>query len=115
MDALEPERKEGPLSIAGNPAKPLEPSKKHQMQSQANKLAPAYKYVEPVRNQSDREALQGVQCKQCEKFYGAVHMQNAGELVKNRCNHHDMSRHRYRHVPPETPEGFWNLGFDTDP
>jgi splicing factor 4 len=32
-----------------------------------------------------------------------------------RCEHHDgVSRHRYRYAPPLTPEGFWNIGFESE-
>ncbi|KAE8718737.1 hypothetical protein F3Y22_tig00109992pilonHSYRG00051 [Hibiscus syriacus] len=32
-----------------------------------------------------------------------------------RCEHHDgVSRHRYKYVPPMTPEGFWNIGFESE-
>lgn len=26
----------------------------------------------------------------------------------------DVSRHRYKHKPPGTPEGFWDMGFPGD-
>eukprot|EP00268_Persea_americana_P047762 TRINITY_DN50025_c0_g1_i1.p1 TRINITY_DN50025_c0_g1~~TRINITY_DN50025_c0_g1_i1.p1 ORF type:complete len:483 (+),score=139.71 TRINITY_DN50025_c0_g1_i1:128-1576(+) len=79
----------------------------------------SFKYVEPVRKKAERENLKGVECKQCKKFYDAV-LPNEGENNdKNNCNirceHHDgVSRHRYRYVPPMTPDGFWNIGFDSD-
>uniref|UniRef100_A0A803L196 DNA endonuclease activator Ctp1 C-terminal domain-containing protein n=2 Tax=Chenopodium quinoa TaxID=63459 RepID=A0A803L196_CHEQI len=77
-----------------------------------------FKYVEPVRKKAERENLNGIECKQCKKFYDAV-LSNAkdGEVdgQKFRCEHHDgVSRHRYRYAPPLTPEGFWNIGFDTE-
>ncbi|GLT60770.1 hypothetical protein SLA2020_335220 [Shorea laevis] len=38
-----------------------------------------------------------------------------GNLQNFRCEHHDgVSGHRYRYVPPLTPEGFWNIGFDSE-
>eukprot|EP01018_Ginkgo_biloba_P032913 Gb_33421 [translate_table: standard] len=74
-----------------------------------------YKYIEPVRKKADREALKGVECKQCKKFYDAVLAEDAEGVSTIRCEHHDeVSRHRYRYVPPATPEGFWNIGFDSD-
>lgn len=79
-----------------------------------------FKYVEPVRKKAERQDLNGVECKQCKKFYDAVLpdvVSKNGEVSKQnfRCEHHDgVSRHRYRYVPPMTPEGFWNIGFDSE-
>ncbi|XP_008461271.2 protein gamma response 1 isoform X1 [Cucumis melo] len=78
------------------------------------------KFVEPVRKKADRQNLKGIECKQCKKFYDAV-LPNDGNEETNgdkpclRCEHHDgVSRHRYRYVPPMTPEGFWNIGFESE-
>jgi splicing factor 4 len=79
-----------------------------------------FKYVEPVRKKADREKLKGVECKQCKKFYDAVLPNDGGRDTNGdqrnfRCEHHDgVSRHRYRYVPPLTPEGFWNIGFESE-
>ncbi|KAL5705863.1 hypothetical protein ACHQM5_024100 [Ranunculus cassubicifolius] len=76
-----------------------------------------FKYVEPVRKKSDRDNLKGFECKQCQKFYDAVLPENSknGETGTFRCEHHDgVSRHRYKYVPPMTPEGFWNIGFESE-
>ncbi|KAF3781844.1 gamma response 1 protein [Nymphaea thermarum] len=75
-----------------------------------------FKYVEPVRRKGDREFLKGFECKQCKKFYDAL-QQDGGIDSSNKiqCEHHDgVSRHRYRYLPPSTPDGFWNIGFDSD-
>ncbi|CAK9154890.1 unnamed protein product [Ilex paraguariensis] len=78
-----------------------------------------FKYVEPVRKKSDRENLKGIECKQCKKFYDAVLPDGGKDIDGNkqnlRCEHHDgVSRHRYRYAPPLTPEGFWNIGFESE-
>ncbi|KAI3444979.1 hypothetical protein Pfo_001644 [Paulownia fortunei] len=78
-----------------------------------------FKYVEPVRKKSERESLKGIECKQCKKFYDAVlpgEGKNSNSDKQNiRCEHHDgVSRHRYRYAPPLTPEGFWNIGFESE-
>ncbi|KAJ6385342.1 hypothetical protein OIU77_028505 [Salix suchowensis] len=79
-----------------------------------------FKYVEPVRKKAERQNLKGVECKQCKKFYDAVLPNNGGKSADGykqnvRCEHHDgVSRHRYRYVPPMTPEGFWNIGFESE-
>ncbi|OEL27649.1 Protein gamma response 1 [Dichanthelium oligosanthes] len=79
-----------------------------------------FKYRESVRKKADRENLKGVECKQCKKFYDAVlpdggaNGDGAGS-TSLRCEHHDgVSRHRYRYAPPMTPEGFWNIGFESE-
>ncbi|OVA18147.1 DNA repair protein Sae2/CtIP [Macleaya cordata] len=81
-----------------------------------------FKYVEPVRKKAERENLKGIECSQCKKFYDAV-LPDGGKNNDNnnnnnsnfRCEHHDgVSRHRYRFLPPSTPEGFWNIGFDSE-
>ncbi|CAI9103131.1 OLC1v1001572C1 [Oldenlandia corymbosa var. corymbosa] len=78
-----------------------------------------FKYVEPVRKKSARENLKGIECKQCKKFYDAVLPNESKDADGNaqnlRCEHHDgVSRHRYRYAPPLTPEGFWNIGFESE-
>uniref|UniRef100_A0A1D1YKX0 Protein gamma response 1 n=1 Tax=Anthurium amnicola TaxID=1678845 RepID=A0A1D1YKX0_9ARAE len=82
-----------------------------------------FKYVEPVRKKAERENLKGVECNQCKKFYDAVlpndrgkdRKGRSGDLCEVRCEHHEgVSRHRYRYIPPMTPEGFWNIGFDSE-
>lgn len=80
----------------------------------------SFKYIEPVRKKAERENLKGVECKQCRKFYDAVLPNADGKDPDSnkqnfRCEHHDgVSRHRYRYVPPMTPEGFWNIGFESE-
>lgn len=76
-----------------------------------------FKYVEPVRKKTERENLRGVECKQCKKFYDAVLPDDGTDNGQKtmRCEHHDgVSRHRYRFAPPMTPEGFWNIGFESE-
>ncbi|KAM0908287.1 hypothetical protein ACQ4PT_015554 [Festuca glaucescens] len=79
-----------------------------------------FKYTEPVRKKADRENLKGVECKQCKKFYDAVLPDgrvnsNGMDSTSMRCEHHDgVSRHRYRYAPPSTPDGFWNIGFESE-
>ncbi|KAL7238233.1 hypothetical protein ACSBR2_004353 [Camellia fascicularis] len=80
-----------------------------------------FKYVEPTRKKAERENLKGIECKQCRKFYDAVLPDGSGDKDAEgnkkqlRCEHHDgVSRHRYRYAPPLTPEGFWNIGFESE-
>ncbi|XP_054811792.1 protein gamma response 1 isoform X1 [Prosopis cineraria] len=84
----------------------------------ANKKS--FKYIEPVRKKAEREKLKGIECKQCKKFYDAVLSSEEGKDPDSskqnfRCEHLDgVSRHRYRYAPPMTPEGFWNIGFESE-
>ncbi|GAB4828104.1 hypothetical protein Ancab_035019 [Ancistrocladus abbreviatus] len=97
-----------------------EPSPKKQQLQVPRPDPRGFKYVEPVRKKTERENLKGVECKQCKKFYDAVlpdgrDRDAEGSKGKIRCEHHDgVSRHRYRYVPASTPEGFWNIGFDSE-
>ncbi|KAL4193390.1 hypothetical protein AMTRI_Chr06g176650 [Amborella trichopoda] len=88
----------------------LEPKKNSS--TTTRELNRGYKYVEPVRKKEEREALKGAECNQCKKFYDAILPNGNSDIV--RCEHRDVgSRHRYRYAPPSTPEGFWNIGFDS--
>ncbi|GKV43398.1 hypothetical protein SLEP1_g50690 [Rubroshorea leprosula] len=78
-----------------------------------------FKYVEPIRKKSERENLKGFECNQCKKFYDAVlddgSRNNDSNKHNIRCEHHQgVSRHRYKYNPPLTPEGFWNIGFESE-
>lgn len=93
--------------------------KKKEMQPPTRSGATGFKYIEPVRKKSERENLKGVECLQCKKFYDAVlpgdDKESNGNRQNLRCEHHDgVSRHRYRYAPPLTPEGFWNIGFESE-
>ncbi|PKA62896.1 Protein gamma response 1 [Apostasia shenzhenica] len=90
-------------------------SKKHSV-FVSGKAEKGFRFVETVRRKAERENLVGVECQQCRKFYDAV-LPDGGkdDDGSTRCEHHDgVSRHRYRFAPPSTPEGFWNIGFDSD-
>ncbi|KAF5198583.1 gamma response [Thalictrum thalictroides] len=97
----------------------VEPSPQKQQISITRTGDRGFKYVEPVRKKSDRENLKGFECKQCKKFYDAV-IPDKGKNADNNntnfcCEHHEgVSRHRFKYVPPSTPEGFWNIGFESE-
>lgn len=99
---------------------PSMPAPKQQSSISVQPPKKDFKYRESVRKKADRENLKGVECKQCKKFYDAVlpdgraNGDGAGS-TSLRCEHHDgVSRHRYRYAPPLTPEGFWNIGFESE-
>ena len=70
-------------------------------------------FHEVVRNKAARAKMDAVTCAQCSGFFDA-----AGGVLSpdtaQRC-HHDHSRHRIASKvtrQPETPESFWQIGFD---
>nr|CAB3470866.1 unnamed protein product [Digitaria exilis] len=105
---------QGPKNI------PSMPAPKQQSTISVHPPKKDFKYRESVRKKADRENLKGVECKQCKKFYDAVLPDGRanGDCAGStslRCEHHDgVSRHRYRYAPPLTPEGFWNIGFESE-
>ncbi|XP_073140045.1 protein gamma response 1 isoform X2 [Henckelia pumila] len=97
----------------------VDPEPRRRQMPPSTRGTSGFKYIEPVRKKSDRESLKGMECKQCKKFYDAIlpnGKENADGNWKNmRCEHHnEVSRHRYRYEPPSTPEGFWNIGFESE-
>ncbi|KAK3409139.1 hypothetical protein EUGRSUZ_J01260 [Eucalyptus grandis] len=98
----------------------VDPCPKKQQVAAPSAGKQSFKYVEPVRRKAERENLKGVECRQCKKFYDAVLPDDESKDNDNnkrnlRCEHHDgVSRHRYKYVPPMTPEGFWNIGFESE-
>ncbi|KAK9825186.1 hypothetical protein WJX81_004947 [Elliptochloris bilobata] len=96
--------------------------------------SPGYKYREVVRNRAERAELPGYECPDCKRFYDALQTWGAAPLPPPICGHaapgttgaaaaahaqrevmrHAGSRHRYRHTPPDTPPGFWKVGFPGD-
>ncbi|XP_035386312.1 DNA endonuclease RBBP8 isoform X1 [Electrophorus electricus] len=61
--------------------------------------------VEVVRKKNERRKLQGHTCKECEIYYAGL---PAAERKKKLSS---CSRHRFRYIPPATPENFWEVGF----
>ncbi|CAN4110404.1 unnamed protein product [Withania somnifera] len=93
--------------------------KKQDMLPPTRSDATGFKYIEPVRKKAEQENLKRVECLQCKKFYDAVLPGEDKDSSSNRqnlrCEHHDeVSRHRYKYAPPLTPEGFWNIGFESE-
>ncbi|KAG9154343.1 hypothetical protein Leryth_000789 [Lithospermum erythrorhizon] len=92
-------------------------SKKEKLASPRTGVS-GFKFVEPVRKKDERDKLKGIECKQCKKFYDVVlpnEGNGSGGINNVRCEHHNgVSRHRYRYEPPSTPDGFWNIGFESE-
>ncbi|XP_074843393.1 DNA endonuclease RBBP8 [Carettochelys insculpta] len=64
-----------------------------------------FPHVEVVRKREERRKLLGHTCKECEIYYADV---PEGEREKKLAA---CSRHRFRYIPPSTPENFWEVGF----
>lgn len=64
-----------------------------------------FPHVEVVRNKQERRKLHGHTCKECEVYYADLPEE---ERLKKLAN---CSRHRFRYIPPNTPEHFWEVGF----
>ncbi|XP_067888254.1 DNA endonuclease RBBP8 isoform X2 [Heterodontus francisci] len=64
-----------------------------------------FPHVEVVRNKEERRKMQGHTCKECEVYYADLPEE---EKLKKLAN---CSRHRFRYIPPNTPENFWEVGF----
>jgi len=71
---------------------------------------PVYKYNESVRGKKERAKLQGYSCDHCKAFIDCVCDAPGGELIDRKALI-NLSRHRCRFPPDQTPEGFWNLSF----
>ncbi|XP_036420603.1 DNA endonuclease RBBP8 [Colossoma macropomum] len=61
--------------------------------------------VEVVRKKHERRKLQGHTCKECEIYYADL------PEAERRKKLSSCSRHRFRYLPPSTPENFWEVGF----
>uniref|UniRef100_UPI00398EB8FC DNA endonuclease RBBP8 isoform X1 n=2 Tax=Pristiophorus japonicus TaxID=55135 RepID=UPI00398EB8FC len=64
-----------------------------------------FPHVEVVRNKEERRKMHGHTCKECEVYYADLPEE---ERLKKLAN---CSRHRFRYIPPNTPENFWEVGF----
>ena len=80
-------------------------TEKAQLKPMDDKCSSSIKYNEIVRGKENRQKLHGTACACCSNYYRAV---NGGVTVDQ---DHATSRHRFTHVPPSTPPGFWDLGF----
>ncbi|XP_069813805.1 DNA endonuclease RBBP8 isoform X2 [Dendropsophus ebraccatus] len=64
-----------------------------------------YPHIEVVRNKEDRKKLLGHTCKECELYYADLPEEERAKKLSA------CSRHRFRYIPPSTPENFWEVGF----
>ncbi|XP_026110773.1 DNA endonuclease RBBP8 [Carassius auratus] len=61
--------------------------------------------VDVVRKKDERRKLKGHYCKECENYYADLPEEERQKKLSS------CSRHRYRYIPPSTPENFWEVGF----
>ncbi|XP_051537973.1 DNA endonuclease RBBP8 [Myxocyprinus asiaticus] len=61
--------------------------------------------VDVVRKKDERRKLKGHYCKECEIYYADLPEEERQNKLSS------CSRHRYRYIPPSTPENFWEVGF----
>lgn len=74
----------------------------------------AFKYVETIRKKSERDKMHGKSCPCCSSYYEAIKEDAcvAAERENNDAGHANaISRHRFLHLPPSTPPGYWDVGF----
>ncbi|KAI5624130.1 DNA endonuclease RBBP8 [Silurus asotus] len=62
-------------------------------------------HVVVVRKKAERRKLHGHTCKECEIYYADLPEDERRKKLSS------CSRHRYRYIPPSTPENFWDVGF----
>ncbi|NXD93580.1 CTIP endonuclease, partial [Chaetorhynchus papuensis] len=61
--------------------------------------------IEVVRKKEERRKLLGHTCKECEIYYADIPEEEREKKLAS------CSRHRFRYIPPSTPENFWEVGF----
>ncbi|XP_075388825.1 DNA endonuclease RBBP8 [Tenrec ecaudatus] len=64
-----------------------------------------FPHIEVVRKKEDRKKLLGHTCKECEIYYADMPAEEREKKLST------CSRHRFRYIPPNTPENFWEIGF----
>ncbi|KAI1889400.1 hypothetical protein AGOR_G00179470 [Albula goreensis] len=65
----------------------------------------SYAHVAVVRGKEERRKLKGHTCKECEIYYADLPEAERQKKLSA------CSRHRFRYIPPSTPENFWEVGF----
>ncbi|NXO94230.1 CTIP endonuclease, partial [Certhia brachydactyla] len=64
-----------------------------------------FPHIEVIRKKEERRKLLGHTCKECEIYYADIPEEEREKKLAS------CSRHRFRHIPPNTPENFWEVGF----
>ncbi|XP_051839952.1 LOW QUALITY PROTEIN: DNA endonuclease RBBP8-like [Antechinus flavipes] len=64
-----------------------------------------FPHIKVVRKKEERRKLLGHTCKECEIYYADIPEEEREKKLAS------CSRHRFRYIPPNTPENFWEVGF----
>ncbi|NWW24650.1 CTIP endonuclease, partial [Falcunculus frontatus] len=64
-----------------------------------------FPHTEVIRKKEERRKLLGHTCKECEIYYADIPEEEREKKLAS------CSRHRFRYIPPNTPENFWEVGF----
>ncbi|NWV07348.1 CTIP endonuclease, partial [Ptilonorhynchus violaceus] len=64
-----------------------------------------FPHIEVIRKKEERRKLLGHTCKECEIYYAGIPEEEREKKLAS------CSRHRFRYIPPNTPENFWEVGF----
>uniref|UniRef100_A0A8C4XQM1 DNA endonuclease RBBP8 n=1 Tax=Falco tinnunculus TaxID=100819 RepID=A0A8C4XQM1_FALTI len=64
-----------------------------------------FPHIEVIRKKEERRKLAGHTCKECEIYYADIPEEEREKKLAS------CSRHRFRYIPPNTPENFWEVGF----
>ncbi|KAA0704505.1 DNA endonuclease RBBP8 [Triplophysa tibetana] len=83
------------------------PTERKQIKSDgdASNRNKSFACVQVVRKKDERRKLKGHYCKECEIYYADLPEEEREKKLSS------CSRHRYRYIPPATPENFWEVGF----
>ncbi|KAM4704982.1 DNA endonuclease RBBP8 [Rhinophrynus dorsalis] len=73
--------------------------------AERKKPAVDFPHIEVVRNKEERRKMLGHTCKECEIYYADLPEEERAKKLAS------CSRHRFRYIPPSTPENFWEVGF----
>ncbi|NXN09680.1 CTIP endonuclease, partial [Indicator maculatus] len=64
-----------------------------------------FPHIEIIRKKEERRKLPGHTCKECEIYYADIPEEEREKKLAS------CSRHRFRYIPPNSPENFWEVGF----
>ncbi|RIA92915.1 hypothetical protein C1645_763606 [Glomus cerebriforme] len=113
---------------SANPLTPITPTsiknkgieKEFNNKNNNSKQGEGYRYIETIRKKNERRQLMAQDCRDCRKYY-----EMTGISLSRQCDHNQsseslmqdrkqlISRHRAKYSRPQTPPGFWKVGFPT--
>jgi len=72
-----------------------------------------FAFIDSSRSAADRAQMTGVSCEECGKFFAALGKENLNMEVCDCID--EVSRHRYRHKKPTSPDHFWRTDMPATP